>query len=63
MSAKFKTNDVAYIKAYKNDPDNCKGRVVTVFDDGRFWVSNLNMPFCGSVSEIFTADELEKVVK
>jgi len=58
---KFEFNEIVIIKQYKDCEYNREGRVKQVFPDGTYWVANLNMPFMGTVSDIFTADELEKI--
>lgn len=32
-----------------------------IYEDGRIWISNLNMPYSGSTSEVVTEDKIEKV--
>ena len=60
---KFKHNERVLIKKYRNDPDNSHGRInlVSPKKDRPYWVTNLNMPYQGTVSEFFSEDELEKV--
>ncbi len=52
-------NDYVRVKALAGTDDSM-GRVTCVVD-GRYHVSSMNMPFCGSISQFFTADEIEKV--
>ncbi len=57
-SRELKVNDEVMIKRYKDNPDNKYGRITTI-KDGRYHVSNMNMPYCGSVCNWFDRDELE----
>ncbi len=58
--AKFQENEFVSIKKYPKGDINEKGRIVTVYPDGRYWVANMNMPFAGTISGIFNEDELER---
>jgi hypothetical protein len=57
----YKVNDFVTILKYKNDPINKEGRITVVYESGHVHVSNLNMPFCGSVNRIFRPDEIAPV--
>lgn len=35
--------------------------VQNVYEDGRYWISNIGMPYSGATSEIVTEDKIEKV--
>lgn len=64
MSTTFKDREMVIIKMYKNDEYDRKGIVQGEIEKNgvvKYWVSNLNMPFYGTVSDFFTADELEKI--
>lgn len=56
----FKLNEIVIIKKYKDDETNCKGRV-TAIDQNLYHVSNMNMPFMGSVNKWFYVDDLKKI--
>lgn len=59
--SKFAHNEVVVINQYIGDQYNEQGRVNSIMDDGRYWVTNMNMPFMGTVSDFFEEDELSKV--
>ena len=52
--------DPIVITKYKDDPANRVAIVQSVNEDGRVWVTNMNMPFQGTVSEILHVSELEE---
>lgn len=58
---KFKVNETVKINKYDGDQYNEVGRVNSITEDGRYWVTNMNMPFMGTVSDFFDEDELSKV--
>jgi len=60
---KFKFNDHVLIVPYAHDEVNKYGRV---FDDEdgtepTYWVTNMNMPYIGTILRVFQQKELEKV--
>jgi len=56
----IRAGDRVNIKQYKDDEYNSEGRVIQISEDGKSYrVSNLNMPFMGTVNDWFTADEVE----
>ena len=57
----FEINEIVTIKEYRDDEYNCEGRINTIMEDGKYWVTNMNMPFMGTISAAFTEDELEKL--
>lgn len=57
---KFVVNEFVRIKRYAEDGINGYGRVGYIEDDGRYFVTNMNMPFLGTVNNFFNEDELEK---
>ncbi len=57
---KIKVNDIVLILPYKDSEINSLGRVTQIMGDGSFHVSNMNMPFSGTISNFFTERELEK---
>ena len=57
---KFELNEIVIIKEYADCEYNREGRVNSIMEDGTYWVVNTNMPFMGTISDFFTADELEK---
>jgi len=59
--SKFAHNEVVVINQYIGDQYNEQGRVNSIMDDGRYWVTNMNMPFMGTVSDFFEEEELSKV--
>ena len=59
--AKFKLYQMVRIKGM---PEGCAdefAHVRGVYKDGTYWISNMNMPFSGSISEIVTADKIERL--
>ena len=58
----FRIGQPVLIKKYRGDQYNEQGRVNTYdADTGRYWISNMNMPYMGTVSDMFSEDELENV--
>lgn len=57
----FKVNQFVKIKKYAGDQYNEEGRINHIREDGTYWVTNMNQPFMGSVSDFFTEDELEAI--
>ena len=60
MTDKIKRGDTVIILEYIGDDINEQGRVEDV-QNGMYWVTNMNMPYMGMVSDFFTEDELIKV--
>ena len=58
---KFKMFQMVRIKGEKPGSINEFAHVRGVFDDGTYWVSNLNMPFSGSISAIVTDKDIERL--
>lgn len=63
---KFERNEIVGIKQYRGDEYNYEARVnnvkETIVNDYIYYhVSNMNMPFHGTVSGFFKEDELEKI--
>jgi len=59
---KFKRNETVIIKKFRNNPNEKFGRIDSI-EDGKFRVTNMNMPFMGTVSDTFSEDEIEKIEK
>ena len=57
---KFKANEFVRIKQYEESGINGYGRVSYIKEDGRVFVTNMNMPFLGTVNNLFDEDELER---
>lgn len=60
----IKRLDTVIIKKYKGDQFNEQGIVLSLktFNYGiKYHVSNMNMPFMGTVSDFFYEDELEEI--
>lgn len=57
----FKVGEIVIIKMFRGSETNERGRINHISSDGRYWVTNMNMPFQGTVSDYFWSDELEKV--
>ena len=57
---KFDRLEHVIIKKYVNDEINKYG-VIKSIDNDMYWVTNLNMPYMGTISDFFTEDELEKI--
>jgi hypothetical protein len=61
FASDYKPGDFVFIRAYANDPNNMHGKVTFVNDEnGLIHVSNLNMPFSGTVCKFFSPNDLEK---
>lgn len=56
--SEIKPKDIVLIKKYKDDPVNKYGKVESIIGQ-RYWVTNLNQPFCGTISDFFFENELE----
>lgn len=53
-------NDIVRIKKYPIGDINEKARVMGVYNTKKqVWISNLNMPFIGTVSEIVSWEDIE----
>jgi len=60
----FKIGDRVRLLEFPEDSWDAYATVQFVHDDGSIWVSNLNMPFMGTTSKIYSADEAQnKVIK
>lgn len=61
----FERLEIVGIKQYRDDEYNYEGRVMNVKETWNghiyYYVSNMNMPFMGSISEFFKESELEKI--
>ena len=62
----FKHNEIVGIKEFKDCEYNCHGRVNSnrfnkILGETVWHVSNMNMPFQGTISEWFTFEELYKL--
>lgn len=57
----IKMNDTVRIKGQPKGSMNEFGRVLGVDFNGLIWVSNLNSPFSGTISEKFRKEDLELV--
>lgn len=59
---KYKLYQMVRVKGVsKGDPDEF-AHVRAVYDDGTYWISNLNMPFSGTISAVVSANEIERLV-
>ena len=36
-------------------------RIVSTYKDGSVWVANLNMPFAGTISKVYTREQFDKL--
>jgi len=54
----FTPGDIVIIKQYENVPENKYGVVQSIHPDGKVWVTNMNMPFQGDVSDNFVPNQL-----
>jgi len=58
---KFKINEFVKILPFKNDTYNCEGRINQIdITNKRYHVTNMNMPFMGTISDWFEEKELAK---
>ncbi len=55
----IKVNDNVRILKYPEDSADGYGRVVSIHA-GKYWVSNLNQPYCGSFSGLLSEKEIKK---
>jgi len=62
---KLKRTDTVRLVNEENGSANEYAMVEHIYPDGRIWIANLNMPFCGTISKILPADtkEIVKVSK
>jgi hypothetical protein len=63
MTTNLKIGDTVRIKKYVGTINEYAKVVGEKRADGKYWVANMNMPFCGSVSGFFKETDLEKVEK
>ena len=62
--SEIKQNDtVRVLRVEDENHPNAYARVVTIYEDGRVWVTNLNMPYMGTISEIVKDYQIQKVEK
>ncbi len=45
----------------KEDSPDRDARIQTIFEDGRIWVVNLNMPYMGTTSKIYSKEEFDQI--
>ena len=58
---KFKKFERVRVKGIPvGDPDEF-AVVQGVYDDGRYWIANISMPYMGTISEIVSSDKIEKI--
>jgi hypothetical protein len=62
MSKEYKINDHVRIIKYPENDINGYARINTIFPDGRVWLTNTNMPYQGTISEIFTKEEFKELL-
>tara|TARA_R100000789_G_C2879489_1_gene114009 strand:- start:237 stop:443 length:207 start_codon:yes stop_codon:yes gene_type:complete len=62
MSKEYKVNDRVRIIKYPKNDINGYARINFIFPDGRVWLTNINMPYQGTISEIFTKEEFEELL-
>lgn len=55
--------DIVRLLPHKGDKFNEYGKINSDKSDekGRYWVTNLNMPFMGTISDWFYPEHLEKI--
>lgn len=56
----IKVGDTVRILEFPKGHINAEGRVEGISEKGRIWVSNLNQPFAGTISQFFDREEIEK---
>lgn len=59
---KYKLYQTVRVKAMPKGSADEYAAIRGIYKNGTYWISNLNMPFSGSISEIVTADEIERLV-
>lgn len=59
--AKFKLYQMVRIKGEKPGSINEYAKVRAVYDDGTYWIANLNSPFSGTISAVVAAEEIERL--
>ena len=57
---KFKVYDHVRINKFPESSTNARGKVDFIRGD-LYYVSNLNMPYAGTISQFFTEEELSNV--
>jgi len=58
---KAKVNDSVRLLDYPKEDINEYAKVKAVYEDGRVWVANLNMPYMGTISKIVSKNEFERM--
>lgn len=60
---KFEMHEHVRVKGIPvGDPDEFAW-VQGVYEDGRYWITNINMPYMGTISAIVSSDKIEKIRK
>lgn len=63
MTTMFKRNEIVRVVGEPKGSINEFARIDTVYDDGRFWITNMNMPFLGTISKIVAESEIAKATE
>lgn len=58
-----KINDSVRLYDFPKGHINEEARVVNIYPDKSVWIANVNMPFCGTISEILTQKEFETLTR
>jgi len=62
MKHQLRVNDVVVFKNEPEDSINYAAKVNYIYANDNVWVANLNMPFAGTISEIFSPEQLEEII-
>jgi hypothetical protein len=61
MLTKFKLNETVRVVGKKKGSTDEFARITNILEDGRYWISNMNMPFDGTISMPVTPDKIAKL--
>lgn len=56
----FEVNEHVRLKEYKGSM-NEYARIKAITEEGKYWVTNLGMPYSGTISVVMSEGQLEKI--
>jgi hypothetical protein len=59
----FRVNETVRLIKYPESHMNSLAKVESIYDDGSIWIVNLNMPFAGTISKIYTPKMIKKEIR
>ena len=57
----FEENEHVRVRGEHKGSINEFARILKIYDNGDVWISNMNMPYLGTISEIVSIDRIDKV--